>query len=152
LFDAVSAIIGICQEVNYEGQAAILLEAAIDPDENGSYPLPLSTGEIAVLPLIQAVCADLSAGISPNRIAARFHNGLVEMVVTVCKVLQKEHGLKTTVLSGGVWQNRTLLSRSMLMLRQAGFNVLIHRQLPPNDGCIALGQVLVAAHTIKKDN
>ncbi|MGA9398979.1 MAG: carbamoyltransferase HypF [Anaerolineaceae bacterium] len=152
LFDAVSALAGICQAISYEGQAAILLEAAVDPDDNGSYPLEIAGNEIAVIPLIQAVAADLIAGISPSRIAARFHNALAVMTLNTCEKLRGEHGLKTVALSGGVWQNRTLLNMTLAKLRKASFNILLHHQLPPNDGCIALGQALVAAHTINKEN
>jgi hydrogenase maturation protein HypF len=146
LFDAVSATIGLCQTISYEGQAAIQLEAAVDPDETGSYPLPLDGGLIAVKPLLSAVFDDIQAGISPARIAARFHNGLAEMCLSVCSTLKTTRGLKTVALSGGVWQNRILLLLTLKKLRAAGFEVLLHRRLPPNDGCIALGQVMVAAH------
>jgi len=152
LFDAISALAGICQASSYEGQAAILLEAAVDMDEKGSYLLEIAGNEIAVIPLMQAVVADLNAGISSSRIAARFHNALAEMALTACEKLRGEHGLKSVALSGGVWQNRTLLNSTLTKLRQAGFTILLHRRLPPNDGCIALGQALVAAHTIKKVN
>ncbi len=149
LFDAVSSIIGICQVISYEGQAAILLEAEIDPQEKGSYEFGLDNSVITVQPVIRSVVDDFYAGIDPGRIAARFHNGLVKMVLTVCTTIKEQQGLKTVALSGGVWQNRFLLNLTLNELRQAGFIVLLHRRLPPNDGCIALGQALVAAHPIK---
>jgi hydrogenase maturation protein HypF len=151
LFDAVSAAIGLCQTISYEGQAAILLEAAVDPDEKESYPFEINDDLIRVTPVIQAVLSDLRAGISQGRIAARFHNGLAEMTLAVCSTLKTNRGLKTVALSGGVWQNRTLLELTINKLRAAGYEVLLHRRLPPNDGCIALGQVLVAAHQMKKE-
>jgi hydrogenase maturation protein HypF len=151
LFDAVSALAGICQTISYEGQAAIRLEAAVDLSESGSYPLPLDGKVIKIQPLLKAVVEDVNAGINPARISARFHNGLAEMVLAVCSTLKAQRDLKTVALSGGVWQNRTLLELTLKKLRAAGFKVLLHRQLPPNDGCIALGQVLVAAHQLKKE-
>jgi hydrogenase maturation protein HypF len=151
LFDAVSALAGICQTISYEGQAAIQLEGLIDPSESGSYPLPLDGKLIKVQPLLKAVVEDVNAGISPARIGARFHNGLAEMALAVCSTLKAQRGLKTVALSGGVWQNRTLLELTLKKLRAASFEVLLHRQLPPNDGCIALGQVLVAAYQLKKE-
>ncbi len=72
-------------------------------------------------------------------------------LLTVCSTLKIQRGLKTVALSGGVWQNRTLLELTLKKLRAAGFEVLLHRRLPPNDGCIALGQVMVAAHQMKKE-
>jgi len=149
LFDVVSALAGICQSISYEGQAAILLEAAIDPDETGSYSLPLAEDLIAVKPLLKAVIDDIHAGVAPACIAARFHNGLTEMALAVCSTLKQQRGLNTVALSGGVWQNRKLLELTLQKLRAAGFEVLLHRRLPPNDGCISLGQVMVAAHQKK---
>jgi hydrogenase maturation protein HypF len=149
LFDAVSAIIGLCQVINYEGQAAILLEAAVDPDEKQGYTFEIQDDLIKVTPVIQAVVSDLRAGVSQARIAARFHNGLAEMARAVCSTLKVQRGLKTVALSGGVWQNRTLLELTLKILHTNGFEVLLHRRLPPNDGCIALGQVMVAAHQQK---
>jgi hydrogenase maturation protein HypF len=149
LFDAVSALSGICQSISYEGQAAILLEAAVDPDEREGYTFDINADQIAVMPTIQAVVSDLKAGIGSGRIAARFHNGLAELALTVCSTFKIQRGLKTVALSGGVWQNRTLLNLTLKKLNKAGFEVLIHRTLPPNDGCIALGQVMVAAHQMK---
>jgi hydrogenase maturation protein HypF len=149
LFDAVSALSGICQSISYEGQAAILLEAAVDPDESEGYAFDINADQIAVMPTIQAVVSDLKAGIGSGRIAARFHNGLAELALTVCSTFKIQRGLKIVALSGGVWQNRTLLELTLKKLNKAGFEVLIHRTLPPNDGCIALGQVMVAAHQMK---
>jgi hydrogenase maturation protein HypF len=149
LFDAVSALSGICQSISYEGQAAILLEAAVDPNEKQEYTFDINGDQIAVMPVIRSVAADLKTGISPARIAARFHNGLAELALTVCSMFKIQRGLKIVALSGGVWQNRTLLELTLMKLNKAGFEVLIHRTLPPNDGCIALGQAMVAVHQQK---
>jgi len=148
LFDAVSATLGICQAISYEGQAAILLEAAIDPDEKEEYTFEISGDQIRVTPVIQSVVSDLKAGISIGRIAARFHNGLAGMALAICLTLQSR-GPMAVALSGGVWQNRSLLGATRRRLSAAGFKVLVHHSLPPNDGCIALGQVMVAAHQKK---
>jgi hydrogenase maturation protein HypF len=71
------------------------------------------------------------------------------MALLTCSTLKTQRGLNTVALSGGVWQNRTLLNLTIMKLHAAGFEVLLHRRLPPNDGCIALGQVMVAAHQKK---
>ncbi len=151
LFDAVSALIGICQRSTYEGQAAIELEAQVDPDEVGFYPFEITAGEkgesgtLDPRPMFEALTADWLAG-SPARIlAARFHNGLAMVTADVCRSIRTARGVTTVALSGGVWQNQVLLQKVMSELKQDGFTVLIHRRLPPNDGCIALGQALIAA-------
>lgn len=149
LFDAVSALIGICQTATYEGQAAIEMEAVVDPDETGFYPLPLANGIIDPVGLLSALLQDYLAGISIPRLAARFHNSIARLALDACQTLRSTYGCHTVALSGGVWQNKVLLTKALQELKRAGFNVLIHRQLPPNDGCIAIGQVMAAIHQMK---
>jgi hydrogenase maturation protein HypF len=153
LFDAVSALAGICQTICYEGQAAILLEAAVDPDEKQGYTFEIKGDLISVTPVMQAVVSDLRAGVSQGCIAARFHNGLAELALEICTFLSRWRSLSFVALSGGVWQNRTLLELTLKKFHTVDFldDVFIHRKLPPNDGCIALGQVMVAAHQMKKE-
>ncbi len=149
LFDAVASLIGIRQSVTYEGQAAIELEAMADPDESGIYPIEVGEGLIKISPLLAAIIADWRSETALSRISARFHNSLVHVIAEVCQTIRRNNGVNTVALSGGVWQNQFLLKRSIETLESLDFKVLIHRQLPPNDGCIALGQALVAAHTLK---
>jgi hydrogenase maturation protein HypF len=144
LFDGVSALIGLHQTVSFEGQAAMALEFAADPREAAAYPLPLTAEGPIVLdwgPLIVALIADLQAGVTPAIMAARFHNALVEAIVAVAERI----GQPTIAFSGGCFQNRLLTERAAARLEQAGFTVLLHRQVPPNDGGISLGQLAVAA-------
>ena len=145
LFDAVSAILGLRDVVTYEGQAAIELEQAANPTEQGSYPVPVSGPIVEVPVLIRAVVEDLVAGVAVAVIAARFHNALADVVLAVCERLRDEHSLPTVALSGGVFQNSLLLSRVLDRLEGGGFEVLTHRQVPCNDGGISLGQAAVAA-------
>jgi hydrogenase maturation protein HypF len=140
LFDAVSALLGIRDEVTYEGQAAIELEYAADPTEAGTYPVPYVDGQLHVSALVRALADDLLTGVPVPVLAARFHNSLANAVLTVAEHLRAEHGLDTVALSGGVFQNVLLLSRCLDRLEPAGFTVLTHRQVPPNDGGISLGQ------------
>lgn len=149
LFDAVSALIGVCLEVNYEAQAAIELEAKVDERERDGYPFALDGEVIDPVPLIRAVLEDLRAGLSVGRMASRFHNGLATMVDDVCRVLRDRYGVDEVALSGGVWQNMVLLSQTVQRLRQAGFKVYLHRQVPANDGGLALGQAAVAIQTLE---
>ena len=147
LFDAVAALIGIRQSVNYEAQAAIELEAIVAKNEIGQYPIPdIQYPSIDPTELITNIISDLHAKIPTEIISARFHNTLAEMVSQVCKTMRAEYGVDQVVLSGGVWQNMTLLEKSLELLVQDGFKVLIHKKVPANDGGISLGQAVIAAH------
>jgi hydrogenase maturation protein HypF len=148
LFDAVAAVLGVRDTVSYEGQAAIELEQLADPGELGAYPLDIEptggTLHLQGAALIRAVVADQAAGTPPPLIAARFHNSLAAGVAAVCRRLRAERGLDTVALSGGVFQNLLLLGRCGDALEEAGFRVLLHGRVPPNDGGISLGQAAVA--------
>lgn len=149
LFDVVAALAGVRQRVNYEAQAAVELEALVDPHESGLYEFDLQSGESLVIhpgPLLEAVVADVLSGAAVKTIAARFHNGLAQMVLQVCERLRRDSGLTTVALSGGVWQNLTLLQKTVPLLQENGFEVLLHRLVPANDGGLALGQAAVASH------
>ena len=165
LFDAVACITGVARQNRFEGQAAMLLENEIGANqivtekivgneidanriEQGErYFLnkPFLTEEAYALPggdwgsLIRSVVADQSAGLAVPLIAARFHNALVGWIVEVAA----EAGLKQIVLSGGVFQNRYLTERASAVLEARGFAVHTHREVPPNDGGIALGQAVM---------
>jgi hydrogenase maturation protein HypF len=147
LFDAAAAVLGVRDEVNYEGQAAVELEQLADPAETGSYGVELRPGEplqLAGVDLLRALVEDSLAGVPAPRIAARFHNGLADAVVATCQRLRCESGLDTVALSGGVFQNLLLLDRCQDRLTTGGFRVLIHSRVPTNDGGISLGQAAVA--------
>ena len=137
LFDAVAALCGLRQEVTYEGQAAIELEAACDLSERGAYPMPgLDARET-----IAAVVADLHAGVPVERIAMRFHRGLAVATANACA----EIGIETVVLSGGVFQNRVLTELTIEELQRNSLLPLLPQLLPPNDGAISYGQAAITA-------
>jgi hydrogenase maturation protein HypF len=137
LFDGVACISGVARENRFEGQAAMLLENEIGRlRTEEAYPLP--GGDWG--PLIKAVVADARAGVAVPLIAARFHNALVEWILEVAA----HAGLKQIALSGGVFQNRYLTERASAVLESRGFDVYTHQRVPPNDGGIALGQVVMA--------
>jgi hydrogenase maturation protein HypF len=144
LFDTVSALIGVRQMATYEGQAAIELENICDPLESGKYSIPFENNVILIKPLLEQVIHDWSNNVSNPVISARFHNGLAHLVLELCEQIKKETSILTVAFSGGVWQNTTLLSKTLPLLQQEGFRTLIHRQVPANDGGISLGQILVA--------
>jgi hydrogenase maturation protein HypF len=148
LFDAVAAVLGVRDAINYEGQAAIELEQLADLTERGSYPAQVTDGvplRIAGADLVGAAAEDLIAGLSPAVIAARFHNGVSSVIAAACGVLRDRYGLGTVALSGGVFQNLLLTERVESLLTARGFRVLIHRRVPCNDGGISFGQAVVAA-------
>ncbi len=145
LFDAVAALCGLRLEVNYEGQAAMELEAACDGSERGAYPLRAVAGVLDARETILAVDRDVSRGVGVGAIASRFHHALADATAAECAQLAADRGLETVVLSGGAFQNRRLLERTAAGLEQAGLHVLVPERLPPNDGGVAFGQAAVAA-------
>jgi hydrogenase maturation protein HypF len=172
LFDAAAAVLGVRDAINYEGQAAVELEQLADPSEPAGYPAGIEelgnigesevigeSGKVGVIgeseeghqlrvvgaDLIRAVADDLRGGVGPAVVAARFHNGVADAIARTCAILRGRTGLGVVALSGGVFQNLLLLDRTVSRLETDGFRVLVHGQVPPNDGGISLGQVAVAA-------
>ena len=153
LFDAVASLINLRQQIRFEGQAAMELEFAINSAGTGeAYALKLrrgiknemETGETPVLldwsPMIEAILADVQQGVSVGIISAKFHKALLEAIVAVAK----RAGQDRVVLSGGCFQNRYLTERVVRRLQAEGFRPYWHQRVPPNDGGIALGQVVAA--------
>ncbi len=148
LFDAVAAILGVRDAINYEGQAAVELEQLADPGEQSAYPATVAAGypfTISGHELVLAAVEDLAAGVAPGTVAARFHNGVAGLITGCCVLLRERYGLATVALSGGVFQNLLLLHAAVARLEDAGFGVLVHSRVPCNDGGISLGQAVVAA-------
>ncbi|MGB9777616.1 MAG: carbamoyltransferase HypF [Anaerolineae bacterium] len=143
LFDAVAALAGVRQAINYEAQAAVELEMQVADGVEEAYPFGVGE-EIDPAPVIRAVVEDVRDGVPVGVVAARFHNSVAAMVREVCLRLRAETGLNEVALSGGVFQNITLLGKTEALLREAGFTVHTHRLVPPNDAGISLGQAVVA--------
>ncbi len=169
LFDGVAALLGLHQTTSFEGQAAMALEHIADANIHDAYPLAFSgqmaggrwqvaggrwqaandepgtrnpePGTLDWAPLLEAILDDLAGGVPTPVIAARFHNALVMAAVGVAQAV----GCPRVALSGGCFQNRLLTERLVYDLRDAGFEVILHRQVPPNDGGISLGQIAIAA-------
>jgi len=144
LFDAAAALAGVRETVNYEAQAAIEFEALVDSDEIGTYSFGYANGMIDPCPTWAALLRDRRDGVDIGRISGRFHNGVAQMTRDVCRHLRDAHGLNEIVLSGGVWQNATLLRRTLQLLENSDFTVYTYRLVPANDGGLALGQAVVA--------
>lgn len=157
LFDAVSSLAGVCHYAGYEAQAAVEFEAAAltAPGDTGpGYGFALrsavpggGTADVVAdpAPVLAAAVADVRAGTSPALISARFHAAVTGLVREVCVAACERHALDTVALTGGVFANALLSSACARALRQAGLTVLRHRRVPPNDGGLALGQLMVAA-------
>jgi hydrogenase maturation protein HypF len=146
LFDAVAALVGVRQTVTYEAQAAIELES-LAADTPGGYDIPLLPGEPLRLdprPLVRRVARDRIAGVPAPVISGRFHSGLAAAVVRVCRAVRDRTGVNTVGLTGGTFQNMLLLRLVVEAMRRDGFGVLVHRQVPANDGGLSLGQAIVA--------
>jgi hydrogenase maturation protein HypF len=157
LFDTVAALAGVRQQINYEAQAAIEFENLVDPDEQGAYEFDLNIADgnnadkmmiIRPQPVLAKVVSECQAGVPISHIAARFHNGAALMVKQVSTALRSEYGISTVALSGGVWQNSTLLNKTISLLEADGMKVYVHHHVPTNDGGVSLGQAVVAAVNI----
>ncbi len=148
LFDAVASIAGVRHQITYEGQAAIELEALGTPDAPGEYRFELIEGPDGLVldpgPVVAAVVADVVAGTPVGAISSRFHRAVIQAVVAAAEHLRRLYHVDTAALSGGVFQNVTLLEGAAQGLEAAGFEVLVHRLVPPNDGGLALGQIALA--------
>jgi len=149
LFDAAAALAGVRQSVNYEGQAAIEFEALADSAETGKYSFGLNQERVEIRTMLEALTKDVMAGVHLSKISAKFHNGLAEMARDVCLKIKSETGLDEVALSGGVWQNMTLLRKAVQLLEDEGFKVYIHHEVPTNDGGVSLGQAVIAAKRMR---
>ncbi|WP_329571749.1 carbamoyltransferase HypF [Kitasatospora sp. NBC_01266] len=152
LFDAVSALLGVCERVGYEGQAAIELEQLIAWDQTPVTPWPVRlrpAGDCLVIdhrPWLEALVAELGdPDRSPAQLSRAFHESVVHAVLETCLRLSHESGLRDVVLSGGVFLNQHLLIRSEQELTRAGLRVHTHSRIPTNDGGLSAGQAMVAA-------
>ncbi|MCM2265023.1 MAG: carbamoyltransferase HypF [Desulfuromonadales bacterium] len=153
LFDAVAALLGVRSVASFEGQAAMELEMLADLSATSPYPFGLKMENGMLLfdprPLVRAIVESISSGEDRARCAGRFHATLAEMVRQACLVLRARRNLNTVALSGGVFQNALLTTLVRERLERAGFTVLTHSLVPPNDGGIALGQAVVAGRRMR---
>jgi hydrogenase maturation protein HypF len=148
LFDAVSSLLSIRDEVRYEGQAAIELEKIADPGVKEEYLFHteknLSPMTIDPTEMIKGIVRDKIAGVASSIISGRFHRTIASLIIATCEAIRSEHGLSRVVLSGGVFQNILLLSLVVKGLKTSGFDVYTHHLVPTNDGGISLGQAVIA--------
>ncbi|MHB8773310.1 MAG: carbamoyltransferase HypF [Syntrophales bacterium] len=167
LFDGVAALCGLRRRVSFEGQAAMELEALATGEtdlrlpyvirgEGPDDPLCGSSGEgvriLDIVPAIRVMAEALSAGRTPREAAVAFHRLVAEAIAAMAVALRQETGINRAALSGGCFQNRLLIIGCREALQRAGFEVYFHRLVPPNDGCISLGQAVAAAARIERRN
>lgn len=154
LFDAVAAVAAGIADAEYEGRAAIELEAlsadTAGPDATGpSYQFALRDDArllVDAAPVIRAVVRDALGGVEPGVIGDRFHRALAEAVCDVAIRVRANSGVDVVGLTGGVFQNALLTEYCSGLLTHSGFRVLVHRMVPANDGGLALGQICIARH------
>jgi hydrogenase maturation protein HypF len=154
LFDALSALLGICPTVKFEAEAAMALEAEVCEGVNTSYEFSLTHSKPLVVDFkrtLSGIISDMVNGVLKGIIAAKFHNTIVRVICTVVEQARKERGLTDVALSGGVFQNIYLLKRTLQELRAYGFNVFYNTKVPANDGGISLGQSYSAREILKED-
>ncbi|MEP6925473.1 MAG: carbamoyltransferase HypF [Pyrinomonadaceae bacterium] len=147
LFDAVASLAGVRQTITYEAQGAIEFEAMLDENVSDAYEFDLSEGEtieINCARLISEVANDVLSGVSVGEISAKFNNAVADLILRLSLSFRTREQLNRVALTGGCFQNVALLEASLKRLRENNFEVLTHRQVPPNDGGLALGQVAIA--------
>jgi hydrogenase maturation protein HypF len=155
-FDGVSALLGVRSEVDYEAQAAVELEmlATDYPDAAGLKPYPYSIDTqngiriVRLGEVLAAIVNDFRDSMPVAEISLRFHKAVADKITGTCKQIDGERAKIRVALSGGVFQNRLLLRLTVAALRDEGFEVLIHRLVPCNDGGISLGQAVIANFTV----
>ena len=143
LFDAVSAILGLCPVETFDSEAPMRLESAIDCETNEFYPF-LANKTVIFADTLKAILADIPRQ-EISVIAAKFHNTVAQVILEVSNQIRKDTCLKKVVLSGGVFQNKYLLEKSSFLLNSNGFKVFTNHLVPANDGGISLGQIIIAS-------
>lgn len=153
VFDGVAAILGLNRTVSFEGQAAMTLEALAQGGTTAVYPFEIREEDgpliLDLSPVIREVVKGLDNNIPKEEIASAFHNSLTRGLTDMAVEIGSRTGIMRAVLSGGCFQNRLLLEGTVTNLQKAGFDVYFHEVLPTNDGCISLGQAVVAGAQIK---
>lgn len=157
LFDAVSAIIGLCDRNTFEGEAAMVLESLTIGSVNDSYPFNIEISDDGKKEFIAdfsatiiSIVDDLTSGFDRREISTKFHNTISNLILAAVRQVSETHILKNVVLSGGTFQNLYLLERSVKMLKSAGMNVFINERVPCNDAGISLGQAYIVRERLKQ--
>lgn len=145
LFDAVSALLGICRDSSFHAEAPMRLEAAINKQCKGKYLFEIADQKINFRKLFHQILQDINQNVSVGEISAKFHNTLIAINIHISKLLRTQYDINKVVLSGGSFQNAYLLAQTEKILTEQGFEVYGQEQVPSNDGGIALGQIAIAS-------
>lgn len=148
LFDAVSAILGVCYYNDYEGQASAKLESIANDEDEIAYEYEIYEEQTLTADFrktIKGIISDVMNGKEINNISGIFHNTISRAIADICMKIREKDGINTIALGGGVFQNQLLLEKSLKYLSDSGFKVLINKLIPCNDGGISLGQAAVVA-------
>ena len=149
LFDAVSALLGLCTKASFDAEAPMRLEAVLKQGVTTFYPVPV-TETIDTSHLITGIIDDILRNVTPGEISAKFHNSIIHVTGTIAERIRNRTGVSVCALSGGVFMNAYLLEGCTKILEQKGFSVLSHAEIPCNDGGIALGQLAIGAKKREK--
>jgi len=148
LFDAVSSLIGIRDVTTYEAQAAIELEMTADAKTSNVYGYKIETENdvdtINVQKMVREIVSDLQKDVPKAIISAKFHNTVADFIVKTCERIREQNNIDEVVLSGGVFQNRRLITKVLTQLRARKFTPYFHSRVPTNDGGVSLGQAVIA--------
>lgn len=159
LFDAVSALLGICLENSYEGECAIMLEnAAADAKRLGLIPHKMvfmywndgGVWKVSAAPIFQAIARGLREGVAIGAMALGFHEAVGDLVAALVEKIREEADTSTVCLTGGVFQNKILMEYTLKQLRDKGCDVYYNVSVGPNDGGISLGQTYIAMEYLKE--
>ena len=154
LFDAVAAMLGLCDITTYEAQAAVRLEAVADTNVRDIYPFAVAVQErpwtLDFGATLHAIFDDKRTGVPVSLMAGKFHNTVAAATVRVCRYVRGQRNINRVALSGGVFQNELLLRRTVEKLQAHQFEVFTNQEVPANDGGLALGQAAVACERMRR--
>ncbi|TDX52397.1 carbamoyltransferase HypF [Orenia marismortui] len=148
LFDAVGVLVALGKFITYEAQVAIKLEASVISNEVGEYDYQIKNNDghyiVNTTSLIKSIVNDIKLGVNKGVIARKFHNTVIDFSVAICKLVRRDYKINSVALSGGVFQNKILLEGIYQQLIAQDFKVYFHKQIPSNDGGLAVGQLVIA--------
>ncbi len=150
LFDAVSSLLGIVQIAGYHAEAPMMLESIVNENITDFYNFEIKE-TISFKKTFAGIIEDLKNKLPVSEISAKFHNTLAELILQTAKIMKQKTGIDKVVLSGGTFQNKYLLTKTENLLSENGFKVYSHEKIPSNDGGIALGQLIIAAAELNKE-
>jgi len=148
LFDAVSALLGLCTVETFDSEAPLRLESAIGEKTDEHYPYTAGS-PVVFREMFRSILDDIRSG-NLSMIPAKFHNTLAMIILEVAEQMSSDTSIKKVVLSGGCFQNKYLLERTCYLMRDKDFEVYTNSRVPSNDGGVSLGQVAIASKRFKQ--